>query len=398
MFRKLTRAQLVFDLTAPGVLFLLVASVYLLRTGFGYIFVLLGMCAALALWRLSPLLSLAVAWLTAILQMVAGLDSDPSNLAVFVVLYSTAAYGDRPTRWLGFASTFVAAGAIGLYLVVVPWLLAPASPVQDVVQGTLAMSLGVLALFLLVWTLGLLTKTYRTARESRRAQTAAEAEQARARLDVSVEQERTRIARDMHDVVAHSLAVVIAQADGARYARATDPQAVDDALTTISSTARDALADVRVLLAQLRHNQVSGPQPTIADLNRLIDQVRAAGLDIRYSVSGESGPLGTNQQLSLYRVVQEALTNALRHGDRRQPVDVAVHWSDVTVDASVTNATAFRDGFVPGHGLAGMRERALIVGGTLTVRSDADLFSVSISVPRVGGHTGQHLPVTARSA
>ena len=127
-----------------------------------------------------------------------------------------------------------------------------------------------------------------------------------------------RIARDMHDVVAHSLAVVIAQADGARYAprRRRIPAVATEALGTISTTARAALADVRLLLTQLRHSQGDGPQPTLADLEALYAQVRAAGVDLRVDVDpAPPGEPPAAVQLAVYRILQEALTNALRHGD-----------------------------------------------------------------------------------
>ncbi|MGC4015818.1 MAG: histidine kinase [Luteolibacter sp.] len=131
-----------------------------------------------------------------------------------------------------------------------------------------------------------------------------------------MEVERVRIARDMHDVVAHSLAVVVAQADGARYAASTDPDAASRALETIGSTARSALADVRLLLIQLRHSESEGPQPQLTDLEALYTQVRAAGVNLRVAV--EPLPVTTPPaavQLAVYRILQEALTNALRHGD-----------------------------------------------------------------------------------
>ena len=135
---------------------------------------------------------------------------------------------------------------------------------------------------LLSWTVGALVRTAVRAQENREAQRRAEA-------DAAAEQERVRIARDMHDVVAHSLAVVIAQADGARYAAGADPAAAGssaaiEALGTISTTARAALADVRLLLTQLRHPQPEGPQPRLADLEELYAQVRAAGVELRVDV------------------------------------------------------------------------------------------------------------------
>jgi signal transduction histidine kinase len=223
-------------------------------------------------------------------------------------------------------------------------------------------------------------RTAVTARENRLAQQRAETE-------ALVEQERVRIARDMHDVVAHSLAVVIAQADGARYAAAADPAVAADALTTISATARSALADVRLLLGQLRHSQDSGPQPGLADLEALYAQVRGSGVDLRVTVDpapASEPPAGV--QLAVFRILQEALTNALRHG--AGPVEVRMSWWADRVDIEVRNAlvtaVSVPAGAGLGHGILGMRERAQLAGGTLTAGAEGASFHVRASMPITG--------------
>jgi signal transduction histidine kinase len=188
----------------------------------------------------------------------------------------------------------------------------------------------------------------------------------------------------MHDVVAHSLAVVIAQADGARYARASDPSAVDDALSAISSTSREALADVRILLSQLRHSEGETPQPTLADLERLLDQLSSSGLVIIRSETGVAESLAAGQQLAVYRVVQEALTNVLRHGDTTEPARLNFGWDPEGL--TITVASAIRaEVLVPpnpvGHGLAGMRERATLAGGTFAAVQDGDRYVVTARLP-----------------
>ncbi len=194
-----------------------------------------------------------------------------------------------------------------------------------------------------------------------------------------------RIARDMHDVVAHSLAVVIAQADGARYAASADPAAATAALGTISTTARAALADVRLLLTQLRHAESEGPQPTIADLEELYAQVRAAGVELRVDIDPAPAlPPPAAVQLAVYRILQEALTNALRHGDGG-PVTVALAWHADRVELEVRNR--LRPGDRPaesGHGLIGMGERASLVGGRLNAADRDGEFVVSATLP-IGG-------------
>jgi len=288
------------------------------------VLVVLLMGTALALRRISPMLSLGVLWLGVVLQLGTGQTPDLSNVAVMPVLYATSRYGSPTVKWLGLASAALGAVLAPLYTLALSYgflqngLYSPLFSLTDLPRLSVIFVIGLfsaLALFGLSWTLGLLVKTWATARDSRAAEQAALLEQSLAEREVVIEQERTRIARDMHDVVAHSLAVVIAQADGARYARVNDPDAVDEALTTISSTAREALGDVRILLGQLRHNQDAGPQPVLDDLDRLLDQMRGSGLTIRLDEAGEQRTLGTGQQLAVYRIVQESRTNALRHGD-----------------------------------------------------------------------------------
>lgn len=379
MFRKLSATQLVVDV-AIGV-------VWFMINGFTggraiYVAVAFGMGAALALRRLSPTLALIVAWVFSIGQVSIGGAPVPANVAILPVLYATSAYGSRTLRWVGFASTFLGAAVITASLLApnfVPTLLSIGPTVISgdavaLVRSSIVVFVGSAAAFLLSWTAGLLTRIWRQARENRRAAVVANEE-------MVAEQERVRIARDMHDVVAHSLAVVVAQADGARYLGAKDPAATDAALATIATTAREALSDVRVLLAQLRHSQDDGPQPTLVDLDRLVEQMRGSGLTIAREVSGTPLALGTAQQLAVYRIVQESLTNALRHADRDQEVIVhfgwTVHGLDLTISSALPPAKTTRTGRTPivgapvaGHGLAGMTERAALVGGHLTAGVD----------------------------
>ena len=385
MFRILTTRQLAVDL-GIAVVCLLVRGT--MQSAPVLWIVIVAMAAALALRRLSPALALGVAWVGSILQMVLGQLPDVSNIAILAVLFATARYGGRIVRWCGFASAVLGAILSTAYIIATGAASSP--PQTDAEVGALWRTslialLSALALLLLSWTLGLLVRTWATARESRRQQVDAE-------RSVVVEQERNRIARDMHDVVAHSLAVVIAQADGARYAKGVHPK--DEALATIASTARDALADVRLLLGQLRHSQEAGPQPVLADLGRLVDQLRASGLAVDVVQHGEPLTLPAAQQLALYRIVQEALTNALRHGDTGVPASVTLDWGADAVDAAV--ASALRGGErvaggkpdervagdrTAGHGVAGMRERALLVGGTLSAAPEGGRFVVAAHIP-----------------
>jgi len=338
---------------------------------------------AFALRRVSPGIALALAWVGAIVQLAAGIFPGFFNVAILLVLYTTAAYGGKVVRYAGLASVGLgsAIGAAWLALEgagigVSTTLLGALQLPQVILQYALLFGL-LLVVLGSSWLAGLLVRSLTRTRESKQARDAAE-------QVVIVEQERNRIARDMHDVVAHSLAVVIAQADGARYARAHDPEAVDEALIAISTTARDALGDVRLLLGQLRHSQGQGPQPVLADLDRLLDQLRASGLTIDYEQHGEPRPLGTAHELSIYRIIQEAITNALRHGDRGAPVALRFDWLDDRVDLTITNGidvpTTTAELHI-GHGLAGMTERASLVGGSLRAAPDGQRFVVNATLP-----------------
>jgi signal transduction histidine kinase len=203
--------------------------------------------------------------------------------------------------------------------------------------------------------------------------------------DVVIEQERNRVARDVHDVVAHSLAVVIAQADGARYAAEKDPATVSPALDAIAETARVALGEVRTLLHELRHTQSATPSPGTGDLDTLIEGFRVLGLTVDVAHYGHQRALGDATQLAVYRVVQESLTNALRHGDTAQPVSVDFDWGDHALAVVITNALQ-GDGVPqvdgPGHGIPGMRERAALAGGDFTVGvGTRGMFRVRASLP-----------------
>ena len=372
--RPLPRYQLVVDLVAAG-LFGLIAFVADVdpadaMRNLAALLVVFLFTAAIALRRLQPGVALLSAWAAAIAQM--SFQRDPSlvDIATYFVLYTAAAYGSRRVYWAGFASTFVGAAVVTGYLVVRAGR-DPFAPAFD----TLAILLVSGFAFLVAWGSGALARTTRRAAENAAAQRAAEEA-------TIAEQERVRIARDMHDVVAHSLAVVIAQADGARYAAGQNPAAAADALATISSTARAALSDVRLLLQQLRHSQADGPQPTLADIETLAAQMRAAGVELETTVDpAPPADPPAAVQLALYRILQEALTNALRHGaDPR--VTVRFAWHPDRVEMTVRNRRAVGiAASAGGHGIIGMRERAQLAGGTLSAQPEADAFVVRATLP-----------------
>ncbi len=328
----------------------------------------------LTLRRASPALSLTLAWIAVIVQMGFGASPNLYNIAIPIVLYATARYGDGWVRWYGLISAIGGGVIASAYTVLVTNTNVTFDPASisilsfAAIMGAIA---GVVVLGL-SWTLGQLMRTADAARQAGYERFRARQAQTLAERATVVEQERGRIARDMHDVVAHSLAVVVAQADGARYVHKGDADALAHTLETVSDTARHALGDVRLLLSELRHEQEAGPQPGFADIDMLIERMRSAGLHVTYTLIGTLPDIPTGRQIAAYRIMQEALTNALHHGEAQREVDVTITGSDSGVDLVVENFVgesrhAHGTDLSRGHGLPGMRERATLAGGTLDI-------------------------------
>jgi signal transduction histidine kinase len=191
--------------------------------------------------------------------------------------------------------------------------------------------------------------------------------------------ERARIAREMHDIVSHNLTVMIALADGARYALESSPEQASSAIERVSSTGRQALVEMRRLLGVLRGEQMSEPfepQPTLERLDDLIARVDAAGIPVSVDVDGNLQELAPGIQLAVFRVAQEALTNTLKHAARPTAARVQLSCRGGQVDLDITNTGDSIDAASPargpfpasdGRGLRGMRERAHIYDGDLDV-------------------------------
>ncbi|HEU5473059.1 MAG TPA: sensor histidine kinase [Actinophytocola sp.] len=189
---------------------------------------------------------------------------------------------------------------------------------------------------------------------------------------IAVAEERARIARELHDVVAHAVSVIVVQADGAAYTVRSEPEAAERAVRTISATGREALTELRRLLGVLRSEESGeerAPQPGTRSLTELAERVRAVGLPVRLELVGGIDDLPAGVGLGIYRIVQEALTNTLRHAGPGASAVVEVRRVGDRVeldvlDTGMTGARA-RLGLSGGNGLIGMRERAHVFGGTL---------------------------------
>jgi signal transduction histidine kinase len=208
-------------------------------------------------------------------------------------------------------------------------------------------------------------------------------------IDLIVEQERTRIARDLHDVLAHSLAVVVAQADGTRYLSKDQPQAVLNALDTIARSARSALVDAQRVIEGVHDDGMAAPQPRLSDIPALIEGMQRGSLKIHPTDSGTPVELSAGQEMAVFRIVQECLTNALKHGGRGTDVQLHFDWSGPGLTLHVASAGApagTEDAANPaaarvGRGLPGMRERAHLAGGWLTAGPDGEHFRVTAFIP-----------------
>jgi signal transduction histidine kinase len=231
------------------------------------------------------------------------------------------------------------------------------------------------------WGIGLVIRS-RGEQTHRARQLAAQLEQTQEhRTAEAVEQERSRIARELHDVVAHSLSVIVVQAAAERRAVAngtTDARSTDAVLSSVERAGREALVDLRRLLGLLRRVDEPpslAPQPSLDQLDVLIAPLQDAGIDVTVRIDGSAEPLPAGVDLTAYRIVQESLTNVLKHAHaHRVEVRIGHRGGRVDIDVIDDGDASGREPAAPGggHGLLGMRERVSIFGGTMTTGPRAE--------------------------
>ena len=336
--------------------------------------VLLG--AALAVRRVAPFVMVALAVAASVVQVVSGNVAWLACLAYVPLFVTLGGHRDVRVRRLGLACAAVAV------VVAAGWewnRLADERSLQAHVLGALALAASTAVVVVGSWIAGYLRWQRRQAVQARADATLQAVESRRLHDLYEQEQERSRIAADMHDLVAHSWAVVAAQADGARYVVREDPDRAQQALTVIGDTARSAMDDVRVLLGRLREQPPAEQALVFEQPDALVARMRDAGMDLHLDRSGGPEPTGL-LDVTRRGVLTESLTNALKHGDLAQPVEVVEDWSE-GYRLRVSNAANERHGSGQGHGLLGMAERVALVGGTLTADLRGDRWVVEARVP-----------------
>jgi len=208
------------------------------------------------------------------------------------------------------------------------------------------------------------------------------------RSERAVAEERARIARELHDVIAHGVSVMVVQAGAAQRVLSHEPERAREALSSIETSGRQALVELRRMLGVLRASDVHAsvePQPVLARVGELMEHVRDAGIEAELHIHGEPHRLSASADLAGYRIVQEALTNVIKHAGA-SAVDVTVHYLPQALELSVRdNGDGPRNDNAPGHGLVGMRERVGMFGGTLTAgKAQEGGFAVVAHIPLEG--------------
>ncbi len=273
-----------------------------------------------------------------------------------VALYSASRYARHPRdKW----ALLVPVGAIACVAAAHPSFRSG----NEIVFSTVVFGLG--------WALGQAVREWKRRHEILGHDLLTLAESTALREQAAAAAERTRIARELHDVVAHGVSVMVVQAGSARLQLRRDPQSAEAALRAVEATGREALAELRQLLGVLRADDedqmVDAPQPGLATVDELVGQLRSSGLDVTVDVVGERRELSPALDLSAYRIVQEALTNVLKHAGRTTAT-VRISYHPRELDLEVSNGHGPRAALtraVGGHGLVGMRERVAMFSGRL---------------------------------
>ena len=321
--------------------------------------------SAVAFRRRLPLSTLAF---VVVGMMIVDSDGQLTTFAALVIVSFTAGLELDPPR-----------SYAGLFLATVPFYVGFALTQEPMVSDFVAITV----LYGGSWAVGQMVRQHgkRAAEQAARADRAEREREERAASAVA--EERTRIARELHDVVAHSISVVAVQTQAVR--RRLDPSLTREIadLQAVETTARQAMAEMRRLFGVLRADTdrpALEPQPGLDQLDRLVADARAAGAPVDVAVEGERVALPPGLDLAAYRIVQEALTNARRHAPG-SAVRICLRWSGGGLEVTVENAGRVAPVTAGGYGLIGMRERVALYGGALEAGPTPDGFAVHASLP-----------------
>ncbi|RPE35641.1 sensor histidine kinase [Kitasatospora cineracea] len=325
----------------------------------GYLLLVLGP-ALLVLRRRWPAATVAAVSAVTAAYLWAGYPYGPGFLALVVAFFGAVRHGHRRAAWLSAAGFYLVHLLTG-YALPDAWLRAP----NHAVRGW--QELGVTAWLLLVFAGAELARF----RQERIAAVRAAEEEARARRN---DEERLRMARELHDILAHSISLIHVQAGVALELLDARPEQARDALTTIKATSKEALGEVRQVLGTLRGPGAAAPRtpaPGLQRLDELVEQAGHAGLAVSVTRRGRPARTGAGLELAAFRIVQEALTNVLRHSTARTAT-VELAWDTVGLTVTVTDPgpPGGGDAGGSGNGLTGMRERAAALGGSVEAGPD----------------------------
>ena len=326
-------------------------------------FILFAICLALVWRRRSPV---AVLFAVMVLVVIQAMFFSPpvqnpgeqptleSFLALLLGFYSVAAYAEERRAILGAA---IVGGSI--LAIDIPRLIAGTNP-GDIIPAWL--------FYTTVWFIGRALRQHRL-QSARLQDLAAQLELEREeKARAAVVEERSRISRELHDVIAHSVSVMVVQAQAAQRLLEGEQHEARQALGSIETTGRQALTEMRRMLGVLRRTDEElalSPQPSLEHLEALIEKVRASGIPVELRVEGQARPLPPGVGLSAYRIVQEALTNTLKHAGPAR-AEVMIHYRDDELEVEISDDGAGNGkGEGSGQGLIGMRERVALYGGTL---------------------------------
>ncbi|MEJ8636499.1 MULTISPECIES: sensor histidine kinase [Streptomyces] len=331
--------------------------------------VVLLLSLVVALRRRMPEKMLVLTAALGVAQLALDIQVNPADFAMLVIIYTVAAHDRSP--W---ASRLALVGGLSAAtLAQLRW------PMEETgTWGKVFFTVVLSVPFALAWVLGDSIRTRRAYFDQLEERATRLEKEREAQSKVAVAAERARIARELHDVVAHNVSVMVVQADGAAYVLDAAPDQAKQALETISTTGRQALAEMRRLLGVLRTGDApeSGeyvPQPDVQQIEDLVEQVRHSGLTVDFKIEGTARQLPSGVELTAYRIVQEALTNTRKHGGPEAGASVRLVYFDdglgllVEDDGRGSAHELYEDGGADGrgHGLIGMRERVGMVGGTL---------------------------------